>query len=121
MPQEQRWAGHPAKGNTGPKYKVRTDKGEKLGAEPVADVRAEHGAKPFQKNEAWKKAKQKDKFKAKPKDKHEYRAKAAKGPNSATKLGKGPAGRHRVNPGSTICHWLLVGACRLDQVSAEVE
>jgi ATP-dependent RNA helicase DeaD len=86
--QEAPRAGPAVTGKVAPKYKVRSDKGEKLGPEPVAGARPERDGKPFRPDETWNKVKPKDKFKTKSKNKHEFRAKVVKGPKSATKSSK---------------------------------
>jgi ATP-dependent RNA helicase DeaD len=62
-----------------PKYKVRSDKGEKLDFAPAAETRAERSGKPTRPAEPWSRDKPKKKFKTKPNDKHHSRANAGEG------------------------------------------
>ena len=93
LSQEPRQATPAAKGSDrpkydGPKYKVRSDTGEKLGTAPATDVRAEPAGKPPRPKDASYTGKPKDKFKAKSKDKHEPHAKAHRGKKHAAKPGR---------------------------------
>ena len=82
LPQEPRRAAPPAKVKDGPKFKVRSDRGEKLEAGPIAEPRAEHGGKPPRPNEVFHKGKRLGKSKFKPK------AKGAKVHKHSVKPGK---------------------------------
>lgn len=94
MPQETRSAGFAPKASGAPKYKIRSDRGEKLDAGPAADAHMTPSSKPYKSKPAWnKEGWKKDKADGKPKSgaksKHARRFNEAKGKKFAAKPHKG--------------------------------
>ena len=85
LSQEPWTAGPASKGSGKPKFKVRSDKGEKLETGQPAEVRQAHAGNPPLPDAVW----QKGKHKSKAKQKYELRAKEAKGKKPAAKPDKG--------------------------------
>jgi ATP-dependent RNA helicase DeaD len=91
MQQEPRFAAPSAKAGDRPKYKVRSDKGEKLDTGMPAEFQAERPAKPPRAAEPWIKDKKKnkgkpnDKSKSRPADKRDVRVSGPKKPHRGSK------------------------------------
>ena len=89
MPGEA-WRTAPAsKGNAGPKYKVRSDKGEKLGTELATEARMAWAGKPSRPNDTPHQGKPKDKSKTGSKDERGPSAKGFKGRKRSAKPHRG--------------------------------